>query len=113
MRNVGHGSGEQLRLAVAHELAHRSVDAEETGTSGVDLELAYATDIEHSSESRIVLKALLNLCELDAALFNALVQFMAELAVAFNSKAQPGNEDDVGECHQDKQQKSQHFSVER
>ena len=65
MRNVRHGPGQQFLLGVAHELAHRGVDAEEAGACGLYLELAYATDIEHCSVSRFELKALLHLGEIE------------------------------------------------
>src|SRR5258707_3129772 len=50
MRGVAHGPGEQLRLAIAHELAHRSVGTEETAGFGLDFNLAYAADLEHGTE---------------------------------------------------------------
>jgi hypothetical protein len=96
MRNVGHSPGEQFRLAVSQELAHRSIDAEETGASRFDLELAYAADIEHGTERGFVLKARLNLDEFRTALFNAVFQLAAKLSVAFNGKAHPGDEDHGG-----------------
>src|SRR5215470_6118466 len=96
VRNVVHRPAEQFRLGVAHKLAHRGVGTEETATFGLDLDLAYTTDIKHGSERRFVLKAPLNLGERRAALFNALFQLAAKLSVAFNSKAHPSYEDHVG-----------------
>src|SRR5258706_15898083 len=55
MRDVQHGPGKQFRLAVAHELAHRRVGAEETAGFGVDLDLAYAADLEHGTECPLAL----------------------------------------------------------
>src|SRR5258708_39685155 len=55
MRDVEHCAGEQFLLAVAQELAHRGVDAEETGGSGLDLDLAYGAGIEHHTEGRFAL----------------------------------------------------------
>src|SRR5258707_3884365 len=55
IRDVVHRPGEQFRLAVAHELAHRGVGAEETAASGLNLDLAYAADVEHGAEGRFAL----------------------------------------------------------
>src|SRR5258707_12595155 len=55
IRDVVHRPGEQFRLAVATELAHRGVGAEKTAASGLDLDFAYAADVEHGTERRFAL----------------------------------------------------------
>src|SRR5882672_8184689 len=55
MGDVEHCPLEQFLLAVAQELAHRSVDAEETGGSEFDLDLANSAGIEHDTERRFAL----------------------------------------------------------
>src|SRR5258708_2355739 len=55
MRDVEYRPGEQCRLTIAHELAHRGVGAEETAASGLDLDLADAADVEHGPERRFAL----------------------------------------------------------
>src|SRR5215475_8784327 len=100
MRDVLHRPGEQFLLAVAQELAHRGIGAEEAGASGLDLNFAYAAEIEHGTECRFVLKTLPSPGELRAALFNALFQLPAKLLVTFDGKAHPGCEDHDGKCPQ-------------
>src|SRR6266478_5523421 len=55
MGDVEHRPREQFLLAVAQELAHRGVDAEETGGSELDLDLADSAGIEHDTERRFAL----------------------------------------------------------
>src|SRR5262245_47322860 len=55
MRDVEYRPGKQLLLAVAQELAHRGVGAEEAGSFGLDLGLADAAGIEHDAEHRLAL----------------------------------------------------------
>src|SRR6266849_3033875 len=55
MGDVEYRPGEQFLLTVAQELAHRGVGAEETGASGLDLDLAYGAGIEHDTECRFAL----------------------------------------------------------
>jgi hypothetical protein len=110
MRDVVYRPSEQFLLAVTHKLAHRFVGAEETTAFGFDLELAYATDIEHGAERRFVLKARSNLGEFRAALLNAVFQLAAEPSVAFNGKAHPSYEDHRGKSRQNKQQQGEHFA---
>src|SRR5262249_8903708 len=47
--------GEQFRLAVPNEIAHRSVGAEDTCGCGVDFDLAYAAHIKHGPENGFAL----------------------------------------------------------
>src|SRR5258707_15566188 len=55
MSDVVYRTGEQFRLGVAHEFAHRCVYTEETPAFGLDLDLADAADLEHSAERRFAL----------------------------------------------------------
>src|SRR5215471_19306563 len=55
MRDVEYRPGKQFRLAVAHELAHRGVGAEETAAFGLDFGLAHTARIEHDTERRLAL----------------------------------------------------------
>src|SRR6266849_2028173 len=55
MRDVEYRAGDQFRLSVAHELAHRGVGAEETAAFGLDFDLADAADLEHRAERRFAL----------------------------------------------------------
>src|SRR5260370_20111345 len=55
MRDVEYRPREQIRLAVGHELAHCGVGAEEAAGFGVDLDLAYAADLEHGTECPLAL----------------------------------------------------------
>src|SRR4029077_13523610 len=50
MRDVEDCSTEQFCLTIPHELAHRGVGTEETAGFRLDLDLAYAADIEHGAE---------------------------------------------------------------
>src|SRR5712671_2280647 len=55
MGDVVYRPGKQFRLTVAHELAHRSVRAEDAAASGLYFDLAHAADIEHGTERRFAL----------------------------------------------------------
>src|SRR5262245_27480356 len=55
MRDLEYRPGEQFRLSVAHELAHRGVSAEETAAFGLNFDLADAADLEHGAERRFAL----------------------------------------------------------
>ncbi len=62
-------------------------------------------------------KTLSALAQRSAALFNTLFQSAAKLPVLFEAQANPGNEEHVEKCLNDKHQKFQHicraFNVER
>src|SRR5262245_23125189 len=55
MGDVEYGPGEQLCLAIAHELAHCRVGAEETAALVLNFDLPHAANIEHGAERRFAL----------------------------------------------------------
>src|SRR5262245_14963955 len=55
MRDIEYRPGEQFRLAVAEELTHRGIDAEQTGVFGIDFDDAYTAGIKHGTECHFAL----------------------------------------------------------